>query len=374
MESMSAENDSIRVGLVGPGWWAETMFVPAVEAHTDADLVAVCGRDLGRTRAFADAHGIDHVFSDAQEMFDSGVIDAVIISTINRVHHPLTMAALDAGLHVLCEKPLATTIEEADEMAATARETGLTCHVPFTYRYMPVTHYVKRLLEEGYVGRPYLLNLRYYTGYARDGRYAWRFDPAEAGNAGVLGDLGSHWVDLAQWYFGEIEAVTCVTSHTVEREPRPDGGKYDPLDDGATIIVEFESGAQGVLTVTAAVYEDSPFGQTHQIDVFGSEGTLYALNDWNTVQQVRGAKVGDHVADLPIPDGVWGDARRDFVHDTYRDIYRNQDVLTRGWLSAIRDGEKYSPDFDTGAAVQRVISACETSAAEQRRVHLAEVC
>ena len=366
------END-VRVGIIGPGWWAETMFVPAIEAHPDATLAAVCGRDAGRTAKFAEAHGIPGVFTDPQEMFDSGSIDAVVISTVNRVHHQLTMAALEAGLHVLCEKPLATSVAEADEMAAAQRATGLVCHVPFTYRYMPATHYVKRLLEEGYVGRPYLLNLRYYTGYARDGRYAWRFDPAEAGGSGVLGDLGSHWIDLARWYFGEIEAVTCVATHLVDRDPRPDGSTYDVLDDGATIVVEFENGAQGVITVSAAVYEDSPFGQTHQIDVFGDAGTIYALNDWNTVQEVRGAQAGEHVRVLPIPDGVWGDARRDSVHNTYRDIFRNQDVLTRGWLSAIRDDQPIEPDFETGAAVQRVLAACEISIAQQRRVHLAEV-
>ncbi len=108
--------------------------------------------------------------------------------------------------------------------------------------------------------------------------------------------------------------------------------------------------------------------------MFGSEGTVYALNDWNTVQRVRGAKAGDHIAELPIPDGVWGGARRDSVHNTYRDIFRNQDVLTRGWLSAIRDDDEHlEPNFDTGAAVQRVIRACEISAAQQRRVHMAEV-
>lgn len=366
------ERDTIRVGIVGPGWWSATMFVPAVQAHPDAELVAICGRDEARTADFARTHDIEHVFTEPQEMFDSGLIDAVIISTVNKTHHPLTLAALDAGIHVLCEKPLAMNPAEADEMAARARETGLICHVPFTYRYMPISRAVKRLVDDGYLGRPYLLNLRYYTGYARDGRYAWRFDRDEAG-AGVLGDLGSHWIDMARWFFGEIDAVTCVVSHHVEREARPDGSDYEVADDGANIIVEFASGAQGVIVVSAVCHEDSPFGQSHFFDLFGSDGTLYAVNDWKSLQSVRGAKAGEEVHELSIPDGIWGTARRDLVHNTYRDIFRGHDVLARGWLSAIRDDQPFEPDFATGAAVQRVIAACELSAAEGRRVRVDEI-
>ena len=166
-----AHDPPIRVGIVGPGWWSETMFVPALHAHPGADLVAVCGRDRTRTQAFADVNQIANVFTDVEAMYASGTIDAVVISTVNKTHHVLTLSALDHGLHVLCEKPLAMNPAEADEMAARASETGLTCMVPFTYRFMPTSQYVKRLVDDRYVGVPYLLNLRYYTGFAREGDY-----------------------------------------------------------------------------------------------------------------------------------------------------------------------------------------------------------
>lgn len=369
----STGGERVRVGIIGPGWWSEVMFVKAVRAHPGAELVAVCGRDEGRTKAFADENGIPLVFTDVAEMCDSGEVDAVIISTVNKTHHPLTMAALQRGVHVLCEKPLAMNPAEADEMAAAARASGLTCMVPFTYRFMPTSQYVKRLIDEGYVGKPYLLNLRYYTGYARSGAYAWRFDLDEAGS-GILGDLGTHWFDMARWLFGEFAAVTCNTTNFVERGPRPDGQPYRPAEDGALVLVEFESGAQGVIVVSAMCYEDSRFGQTHEFDVHGSEGTVYAVNDWNDLQQVRGARDGEQIRDLPIPDDIWGSARRDNVHDTYRDIFRSTDVLTRGWITAILEGRTdVQPGFDDGAAAQRVVTACQISAAEGRRVRLDEI-
>ncbi|MEO6571810.1 MAG: Gfo/Idh/MocA family oxidoreductase, partial [Ilumatobacteraceae bacterium] len=324
----------VRVGIVGPGWWSETMFVPAIRAHPGALLVAICGRDRARTQAFADANDIADVFTDVDEMYASGMIDAVVISTVNKTHHPLTMSALDHGVHVLCEKPLAMNPREADEMAARASETGLVCMVPFTYRFMPTSQYVKRLVDERYVGVPYLLNLRYYTGFARSGEYAWRFDMAEAGS-GVLGDIGAHWIDMARWLLGDIVAVTCTLTHLVDRNPRPDGEPYEQADDGANILVEFASGASGVIVVSAVCYEDSSFGQTHHIDLHGSAGTVYAVNDWDTVQQVRGARDGEPIAELPIPDDIWGNVRRGVVGDTYRDVFRSTDVLARGWISAI---------------------------------------
>lgn len=373
MRNVVEGTGSVRVGIVGPGWWSETMFVPALHAHPGAELVAICGRDERRTQTFADANGIPLVFTDVDEMYDSGEIDAVVISTVNKTHHPMTLGAIERGIHVLCEKPLAMNPAEADEMAERANESGLTCLVPFTYRFMPTSQYVKRLIDTGYIGTPYLLNLRYYTGFARDGAYAWRFDLDEAG-AGVIGDLGTHWIDMARWLLGEIAAVTCTLTHFVDREPRPDGRPYAQADDGANILVEFENGAHGVIVVSAVCYEDSPFGQTHEFDVHGSGGTVYAVNDWNELQQVRGAQPGEAIRDLPIPDDIWGDVRRDVVHDTYRDIFRSTDVLARGWISAILAGEPHvEPSFDDGAAAQRVVAACQLSAAEGRRVALAEI-
>lgn len=364
--------DRVRVGIVGPGWWTETMFVPAVSDHPGAELRAICGRDRERSTAFARRHGIPLVFTDAAEMYASGEIDAVIISTINRTHHPLTMGALTAGLHVLCEKPLAMSVAEADEMAATAQEAGRITMVPFTYRFMPTSRFVKRLVDDGYLGAPRLLNLRYYTGYARTGEYAWRFDLNEAG-AGVVGDLGSHWIDMARWYFGEIDAVTCVLTHLVERDDRPDGQPYPIGDDGATIVAEFANGAQGILTVSAAVHVSSPFGQRHEFDLFGRDGTIFAVNDWDTVQEVRAGKAGASIAPVPIPDDIWGDVRRTPVGSTYRDVFRTTPALARGWIDGIRSGTPVDPGFDTGAAVQRVLAACQVSARDGRRVRVDEL-
>ncbi len=369
---MSQER-TISVGVAGTSWWADAMYMPAIANHPNAVVTAVCGRNEERAATMAERWDVPNYYTDYDEMINSGTINAVIIATVNKEHYGMTMKALDAGLHVLCEKPLAMTYAEAVEMVNKAEESGLKTMVPFTYRFMPAARYLKQLINEGYIGKPYHMNMRYYTGFARDGEYLWRFDLAEAGS-GVIGDLGAHWLYLAQWYFGDIESVMCQFSYHVERAPRPDGTDYERADDSASVLVRFKNGAQAVLVVSAVCYEDTPFGQTHHMEFHGSDGTLYYFCDWDTVQEVKGAKVGDGAPKLlPIPEEVWGKSRRNTVHNTYRDMFRENDFMARGLITAIIEDTDPEPTFKRAAYVQRVLEACQLSAKEDRRVMIDEI-
>jgi predicted dehydrogenase len=355
--------ETVRVGLVGTSWWAEAMYLPALADHPIGGITALCGRDLGRAQSVGASWSIPHVYDDWSAMLASDQIDAVIIATPNETHYEITMAALDRGLPVLCEKPLGMNVAEAHKMADAATERGAITMVPFTYRNMPTNQFIKQLIVEGYVGRPYHLSLRYFAGYARDGAYAWRFDEEKAGT-GILGDLGSHWLDMARWFLGEVTAVSAHRDFFVQREPRPDGSSYVPVEDSAVISARFESGASATLQVSAVCWEGTSFGQIHELDLHGSGGTLHALNDWDTVQEVRGVRAGEPgpAKDLVIPDSAWSGAPRDRVHDTYRHIFRRTEAMTRQWVTAIADRHPVEPDFATGARVQELVAAAVTSA------------
>jgi predicted dehydrogenase len=258
-------------------------------------------------------------------------------------------------------------------MTQKAQETGLKCAAGFTYRFMPTARYLKRLLDEGYIGRPYHLNLRYYTGTARSGTYEWRLDMVEAG-AGMVGDIGSHFMYLAQWYYGEIESVMAMLSYHIKRADRPDGSDYERGDDGASILLQFKNGAQGVIVASAVCYEDTPLGQTHHMEFYGSDGTLYSFTDWDKIQVVKGARVGEGmIKELPIPDDIWGTARREVVMDTYKDVFGKHDFMARGWITAIIEDTEPEPAFAEALHVQKVIAACQLSAKEGRRVFINEM-
>ena len=360
---------AIRIGVIGTSWWADSMYLPAIAAHPDAEVVGLCGRRLHKAEALAASWNIPWAVGDADEFLDPDRLDAVVVATTNDGHEPLTMTALDRGLHVLCEKPVATSADAADRMAARAAEVGAITMVPFTYRYMPANQYVKRLIDEGYVGRPHHLNLRYFTGYARDPGYDWRFDTEIAGS-GSLGDLGSHWLHIARWLLGEVTEIGCVSNRSYDRPDRPDGSDYERSEDSAIITVRFANGAYGTLQVSAVCWEGTDFGQTHHLDLHGTDGTIYSLNDWAETQIVRGVRSGEPgpAAPLPIPADIWGGARRDRVHDTYRDIFRVNRVMIGDWIDAIRTGRPCEPDLAEGARVQRLVDLAQRSAALDGRL------
>lgn len=366
--------DGIEVGVVGTSWWADSMYLPAVSGHPHAKVVAICGRNSARAQQIAERWSIREVYTDYTRMIGERKLDALLVLTGNDSHFPITTAGLNAGLHVLCEKPLGLNYREAKQMAETASAKRLRHMVPFTYRFMPVNRYVKELVENGFVGQPYHLNLRYYTGYGRRPGYNWRFDRSKAGS-GAIGDIGSHFLYLAYWWFGDIVEISCQSSFLTDRPTHnPSGKPYARAEDGAVLTVKFDSGAHGVIHVTTVAYEDTPFGQTHHAEIHGSEGTLYTLTDWNKEQKVRGARQGEGmVQDLPIPDRIWGDARRDTVHNTYRDVFRKQDHMTRDFINAIRDDRPCEPDFWDGARIQRTIDAALLSERERRRVWVDEI-
>jgi predicted dehydrogenase len=365
--------EKVRIGVVGTSWWADAMYLPALAGHPLADVRAVAGSRPAHTREFAARWGIPAAYDTYEAMLDGEELDAVLILTPNRHHAPYALEAISRGLHVLCEKPLGMTSTEARTLAEAAARAGVITMTPFTYRFMPFMRHVKALVDDGYLGRPYHLNMRYFSGYGRQGDYMWRFDLGESG-AGPSGDLGSHWAYLARWFFGEVGAVTAVFGHAVPRAPRPDGAEYPLAEDSAMILLEFENGALGSLHVTSVAYEPGPFGQRHALELHGADGTLHAVCDWNLEQRVEGARAGEPaIHELPIPDEIWGGARRDVVGDTYRDTYRTQETLARAFVTAVATHRTASPDFADGLAVQRITDAANRSAREGRRVTIAEI-
>jgi predicted dehydrogenase len=361
----------VSVGVVGASWWADAMHLPALASHPGARTAAICGRNRKNAQEMADTWDIPQVYTDYNEMIDSADLNAIVIATPNDSHYPIAMKALDKGLHVLCEKPIALSYAQALEMAKAAEVKDIKTLVPFTYSFMPSARYLKELIDNGYLGAPYHLNMRYYTGFARDGDYRWRFDRKIAGS-GVLGDLGSHFLYLAEWFFGEVKAITCRLGFSVPRPPvDPDGEPYEVVDDSCMLTLEFASGALGMIHCTALCYEDTPFGQTHHMEFHGSDGTLYNFIDWDRIQQVKGARVGEGmIRELPIPEHIWGTARRDTVHNTYRDMFRSEDFMIRGFINGIINDREISPNFEQGARIQRLLSAALKSHETQRRIEV----
>jgi predicted dehydrogenase len=348
--------DQVRVGVVNTSWYADALHLPSLTSHPRATVVALCGRRREQAQELAHKFGIPSVYTDYRAMFEQAGLDAVLIAPPDDLHYPMTMDALDAGLHVLCEKPLGMNGTQARAMAEKAAAAKVKHMVFFTFRWLPHTRALFELIQDGFVGRFYHCHISYVHGGGRDGMYRWRLDAARSN--GILGDLGSHLIDLARWYNGEIGRVSGQLATYVSR-PGADGREPMPANDAATLQVEFGDGAQGTIHVSAVAHVGER-GLQQRIVLYGEAGTLeadFAFGNFGSGREamaIRGLRAGETTfQELPIPAHIWGDV--DPAQPM--DVFNKQSVGDRYFIDCILEDRPCSPDFEDGLRVQEVIDA-----------------
>ncbi|HZO88730.1 MAG TPA: Gfo/Idh/MocA family oxidoreductase [Chthonomonadaceae bacterium] len=352
----------VRVGVVGTSWYADWMHLPSLKSRPEAEIAALCGRNRERAAALAAKYSIPRIFSNYQEMIGQADLDALVVAAPDDLHYPITMQALEAGLHVLCEKPLALTVAQAGEMARKAEASGVRNMVFFTSRWLPTHRYLKELVAEGFIGRCFHCSIQHFMGYGRSGQYNWRFDSARA--HGVLGDLGSHAIDLARWYVGDIARVSAHLTTHVER-PGPDGSGQAAASDSVLLALEFVNGAQGIIHVSVVAHVGEREIQ-QRIELHGEGGTLEAGPALKGME-IRGVRQGEVAFQpLPVPDRLWEGADRS---DPFS-VFTTQPVGDRYFIEAIRKGQPVAPDFTDGLKVQEVMAAAIESHQNGRWVTL----
>jgi predicted dehydrogenase len=346
--------ERVRVGVIGTSWYADIAHLPRVKSHPGAELAAICGRNRARAEEMAGKHGIPLVFTDYRNMIEKGSLDALIVSTPDDLHYPMTMDALDAGLHVLCEKPLALNRTQAKGMYEKAEAARVKHMVCFTYRWTPVYRYLKQLVDEGYVGRCFHCRFSYLAGYGRSAQYGWKFDRRRG--LGALGDLGSHMIDLARWYVGDIVRVSACLNAFVER-PGSAGQALDPANDAAFLAVEFENGAQGVIEISTVAHTGVR-GQDQFVRLYGQSGTLEA--DGSSIEEeIRWARQDEQQWQvLPVPEELWDGVDR--AHPRRMQVIETffaQPIGDRLFIDAILQDRSALPSFSDGVKAQEVIDA-----------------
>ena len=351
-------SERVRVGVAGAGGWADLLHLPALTNHPRAEVVAICSRTRAHAEAMAQKYAIPQVFTDYREMIDQAGLQALVVVTPDALHYPITMDALDAGLHVICEKPLALNADRAKAMYEKAEAAGVKHMVLFTSRWLPQYRYVQQLIDEGYIGRWLHCQLNYIGEYGRRPGYAWRFDRAQAN--GILGDLGPHMIDMARWYVGDIARVSAHL-HTFMDHPGPAGQPPDPANDSAMLLLEFANGAQGMIHVTAVAHVRGR-GQDQHIALYGEGGTI-ELDLVDAKVSLQGARQDtDRFSPLTIPDELWGgvDLTKSYI-PRINEFFATEPVADRAFIDAILDNRPIAPNFYDGYKVQQVIDAAIAS-------------
>lgn len=355
------------VALIGTGKVALANHLPGVTRCPGAELTALCDTDRAVLDEASRVSGITRTWTDPIACIRESGVNAVIVSTPNRVHHPIVMAAIEAGLHVLCEKPLALTVPQAREMAEAADRAKVRHMTAFTYRFVPAMRYLQRLVAEGFVGQPWHFRAQRFQDWGR--RFlGWRQISSEAGT-GEVGDMLSHRLDYAHLLVGPIAGVVARTKRIWDTRVDA-GGREHPsdLEDWVGCVADFENGATGVLESTKVAYGHTQAGIGRDYcEVNGSEGTL--VYDLLHPHRLLGARRDGVLEEIPVPAGslTYAGTPLDAGIDPLQAFRWDQNAE---FLTAIRDGRPCVPSFHDGVRVQEVMDAIVRSAAEGRRVEV----
>jgi predicted dehydrogenase len=350
----------LRVGIIGTGF-GKRVHYPAFAAHPRVEVVALSSGQPGKARAMADSFGVPYAF-DQYEGLVQADLDLVTVTAPPALHRPMVLAALLAGRHVLCEKPMALSVPEAEEMLGAAQQAGRVHVIDHEVRFNPNRRKMKALIAEGFIGQPRHALLTQVSSARADPtrRYTWWHDRTRGG--GLLGAYGSHQIDLLRYLLGEVAglspsaggpAATGMLSTFITHRQEPGGGPRPvTADDFATFSLRFACGAIGVVLLSVvATHQRGP-----RLEIWGDEGSLFLEADERLFGGRRGAEVVEltEPETLALPKGmdydpVWGKA---FVR------------LVDHLAQAILDGSDVAPaaTFHDGLAVQRTLCAIEQAA------------
>jgi predicted dehydrogenase len=347
--------ETIRVGLIGTGFGA-SIHLSALRECPEFEPVAICSRRPERARAAALDHGIPVHVADYRLLVRDAGIDAVIVASPPHLHHTMTIAALEAGKHVLCEKPMARNLAEARDMLRIVERVRTVAMVNLQLRFLPVRARIRELIGEGYIGEPHAASIVVHRSSLNDPNerpWGWLMEQEKAG--GMLGATGAHYLDALRWWFGDVKAVTGAVSTMVRQRRLPDSSDMAKVDadDNFAVILRFANGALGTVHVTATAGHEGD----EEITLSGSEGTLQVRDG-----RLWGARQGEFsLNELPIPDRLSGG-----LIPGAHFLVQPTALLLRAWMSAIRGETPASPSFADGVKTQELIDGVIRSSQQGR--------
>ena len=320
----------------------------------------VCGRDQAKLDAFAAQWDWEEVSLDWESVVSRADIDIVDIAVPNALHAPVALAAAAAGKIILCEKPLAMSVAEAEQMATASL--GVPNLVWFNYRRIPAIAFAKQLIAEGRLGTIFHYRSYYFNQSGTDASKAqtWRYQRSEAGS-GAVGDLLSHSLDTALYLNGEISELS-ATTHTFAPSRE--------IDDAVQVMAGFANGSLGS-------FEASRFGVGRRngkgFEIYGSKGNLaFDLEDMNRLHFFDATDPAPMQATRNLlVTGPEHPYSTNFWKPGHIVGYEHTFIATLGdFLQALGRNEQFHPNFDDAVKIQRVLEAVETSAAARQWLKL----
>jgi len=360
----------LRIGLIGTGFMgrahsnAYRKAPNFFELGMEPVLQAVCARSDGAAAAFAKKWGFASSETDWKALIARDDIDAVDICTPNDSHKEIALAAAAAGKVIMCEKPLARTAAEGQEMVDAVEKAGVANTVWYNYRRVPAVTLAKQLIDDGRLGRIYHYRAQFLqdwtiaTDVPQGGAGTWRLDAAAAGS-GVTGDLLAHCIDTAMWLNGKIGKVSAMTETFVKERMHSDSGKVEPvgIDDACAFLCRFDNGSMGI-------FESTRYARGHKalytFEINGEHASIrWDLHDLHRLEYfdhrdesiTRGWR-SIHVTDgdMPYMDKWWVPGLQIGYEHSF--VHQFADFVT-----GLAKGETVGPTFQDAQVTQQV---CES--------------
>jgi myo-inositol 2-dehydrogenase/D-chiro-inositol 1-dehydrogenase len=341
----------VRIGIVGSRFQADCIAGSVKAMPEEMEVVAVASPSKGNAEAFAHRHGIPAFYSDYREMLRDPSVEMISITAPNRLHARITIDAATAGKHVVCEKPLCVTLEEADAMVDACARAGVLLLYAEELFFAPKYVKAKQMADEGAFGRIHLVK----QGEKHSGPHSDWFWDVEQSGGGALMDLGCHGIAFCWWFLGKpkVKSVyaqlsTQVNAHRTQAE------------DEAITIIEFENGAVGMVENSW----NRPGGMDDTIEVFGSKGQTYAdMLMGNALPTYSEVGFGYAVEKASSTKGWTYPVFEEHWNYGFPQEMRHFARCVRGKETPISDGE-------TGRVVLEVVCAAYASAGLGRKIKL----
>jgi len=257
----------LKIGMAGCGMIARCHYVPDIKICRWAKLVGVCGKGPEEAQSFAEEMGLPRWYKNFETMVTDDSIDAVIVGTPNHLHFPQVLAAAAAGKHVLCEKPMALNMAQAEEMTRVCRAAGVVFMVAHHLRYKACNETTKKMVDTGELGDVSTAHIQWSFNSSQSvPNKDWHTDPSLSGGGQIM-DVGSHCVDLLTYLFGPARRVSAFTRSKL----------YQTVEDTSVITIQFQN---GVLATAEGSYVEA--GTENSLEIFGNRSSLIVTGACST--------------------------------------------------------------------------------------------
>lgn len=368
------DDSRVRVAVLGAGAWARFAHLPGYKRDPRCELVAICDPQRGLAEEAAREFSIPIVATDHAAVIARDDIDLIDVCTPSATHFDLAWSALEAGKHVLCEKPVAFDFRDTLRAHGLAKSQGVKTKLGFTFRYAPAMRYMKAMIDQGFVGTPYIFN-----GYEQNSQWIDPSTPLRQADhtadqtilqVSSLEGYGAPIIDLGMWFVGSRYAsvVGTMRNFVPDRVVRATGKMTRMnIDDGDIFIGEFENGALGSVQTSFVTVGNYPGLEAR---VYGSEGAIICrlVEERGICESLKVAtKDAVEFREIEVPERFYppGGSPR----ESWRTLFYAN--LVSSFIGEIQgDGGDNEGDFLDGARVQEVINAVELSFRERRWVQL----